>query len=250
MRLFFALKASIQQKEEWARENFEHLKQEFEIIDYFPNETSIDSQWNKESEKRRSWLGAIMLEKDWKKILSITWTEFFKDWWRDLIADGKILIWNMPDKQVKDLIDFIDDNIEEWEKFSIVWHSLGWTLAQIVTVMYADQIEETYTFNAPWARELEVSEKDRNHFPRIKYFDENRDSREISELITNVRWTAWLSFIADSWEDIWMYEINLEKLYSHRIVDLIKYVEVLPINSEELLKSIIKAFNDYNTMER
>ena len=89
---------------------FEALKQDYEIVDYFPRKEDL-WEWKKES-----WLWAMLLEKDWKKILAIRWTEWLSDW-RDLLEDWKMLVNSIPDRQVKDLIRFVERTIKPWEKF-------------------------------------------------------------------------------------------------------------------------------------
>lgn len=71
-------------KEKEAKQNFENLKQDFKVIDYFPNET--------QNEKSKSWFWAVILEKDGHKYLAIRWTEWLSDW-KDLYADAQMLFW-------------------------------------------------------------------------------------------------------------------------------------------------------------
>ena len=83
---------------------FEALKQDYEILDYFPRKQDL---WK---DKKESWFWAILIEKNkvnskgregalgyWEKTLAIRWTEWLNDW-RDLLEDGKMLIWSIPDK--------------------------------------------------------------------------------------------------------------------------------------------------------
>jgi hypothetical protein len=170
----------------------------------------------------------------------------------------------LPIRQSIDLIKFIERNTKylwEWEKLKIMWHSLWWALSQIATAMYSWLIEEAYTFNSPWTRNLEVyvqmiekelardntlSESDKELIiAKFQIFWYNEDSNKIaydkennpgSELITNVSWIKWLSPIANLWEDIWDYSIELKELANHWIKDLIDYVDKLREDSEELKK--------------
>ena len=174
----------------------------------------------------------------------------------------------LPIRQSIDLIKFIERNTKdwpEWEKIKIMWHSLWWALSQIATAMYSWQVEEAYTFNSPWTRNLEVyiqmiekelsrdntlSESDKELIiAKFQIFWYNEDSNKIaydkennpgSELITNVSWIKWLSPIANLWEDIWDYSIELKELASHWIRNLIEYVDRLRENSEELKKKYIE----------
>jgi len=44
--------------------------------------------------------------------------------------------------------------------------------------MHKDQIEETYTFNSPGVKNLEVSEEDRQKFAKLDIFMYNRGKEE------------------------------------------------------------------------
>ncbi len=221
----------IKAKEKDAEQNLEKLKQEYKILDYYPNE----SKW----EKSESWFWATLLEKGWKKYITIRGTEWLSDWW-DLWADTKMVFWKIPNSQTKEMIKFIDrckkEYFKEWEKFVIIWHSLWWALSQIATAMYNNEVDETYTFNSPWAKNLNVSAEDRFKFAKINDFVHNKDSKQVSDLITNVKWTDWISLISSLWEDIWTFKIELSWLSSHSINEMIKYIENLDDDSLELIK--------------
>jgi hypothetical protein len=225
----------VEKKEQEAQQNFENLKQDYKIVDYFPNET----KWDEDS----SWFWAVFLEKDWKKYIAIRWTEWLNDW-KDLYADWKMTLWKAPWKQMKAMTDFIDRCIMPWEKFSIVWHSLWWTLSQIWTAIYANQIKETYTFNSPWAKNLKVADDELSKFAKFKDFVHNRDSKEVWELITNVVWKKWFAPISDLWVDIWLKEIHLKNLSSHSITATSEYIDKLPSGSPELIKIKIQFKKD------
>lgn len=217
-----------------SKNQFEKLKQNYKIIDYYPNETK--------GEKWESWFWAILLEKWWKKFIAIRWTEI-TDFW-DLKEDSKLAINKFPDKQSKDLINFIDRVIKPGEKFNIIWHSLWWALSQIAASIYVNQIEEAYTFNSPWVKNLKVSDKDKQKFVKFRDFEYNKD--KVWEKIINVRWSAWISPIANLWEDLWNYEIILKKLSSHGITETVRYIEKLDRNSEELNKVKVKKVKEIN----
>ena len=179
-----------------------------------------------------------------------------------------MLVWHIPIRQTIDLIKFIERNTKDlwkWEKIKIMWHSLGWALSQIATAMYSWQVEETYTFNSPGAKELEayveaikeelakntgLTDNDKELIiAKFKEFWYNEDSNKIvydkenspgSELITNVAWIKWLSPTANLWEDIWDYSIELKELFRHWIAYLIEYVDRLREDSEELKKKYIE----------
>lgn len=202
-------------KEKEAKQNFENLKQDFKVLDYFPNET--------QNEESKSWFWAILLEKDGHKYLAIRWTEWLSDW-KDLYADAQMLFWKIPEAQAKEMTYFIKRTIKPWEKFSIVWHSLWWALSQMATSMYLGQVKETYTFNSPWVKDLKISEKSLSEFAKFKDFVHNKDRKETWDLITNVSWRKWLNIISDLWVDIWTYKIELKWLSSHSISELTEYI--------------------------
>ena len=138
------------------------------------------------------------------------------------------------------MIKFIDrckkEYLQKWEKFIIIWHSLWWALSQIATAMYKEEVTETYTFNSPWAKNLNVSESDRLKFAKINDFVHTKDSKQVADLITNVKWTDWISLISNLWEDIWTFKIELLWLSSHSITEMIKYIENLDEDSAELVR--------------
>ncbi len=239
-----------QEKTSQTTDYLQELQKDFKITDSYPSWQDRDT----------SWFQAIALEdKDWNKYISICWTQL-TDFW-DIWADIVMWVWHIPINQTIDLIKFIERNTNDWEKLRIMWHSLGWALSQIATAMYEWQVEETYTFNSPWVRELEayiqVIEKELNKdeslseqdkeliIAKFKEFWYNEDSNKIvydkenapgSELITNVAWIKWPSATAELWEDIWDYSIELKELEDHWIKELIEYVDWLRENSDELRK--------------
>jgi len=201
------------------------VQKKYTIIDSYP----------KNKEKSKSWFWWVMLEDKItkEKIIAIRWTEI-KDWW-DLKADKQLVFNKVPIEQTKEMINFINKNLWVNEKFKIVWHSLWWALSQIATAIFSDRIIETYTFNSPWAKKLEVNikqvpEKVRQYFER---FDKNKAKEETWDLVTNVKWNKWLKLIADLWEDIWNKEIILKNLTKHWIIDMANYIDKLPENSSE-----------------
>lgn len=224
-------------KENW--NILESINWDFEILDYYPNETKND--------KANSWFWAICLKDKttWEKIFAIRWTKML-DWW-DLRADWKLMIWKIPEDQTKDMIDFVERNITKWEKFSITWHSLGWALSQILSAMYKDNYRETYTFNSPGAKNLDVPTNSSDLYQeKFQDFAKNRNYDTIWKNIINVKAAAWLSMIANLWEDIWDNEVLLKNLWSHWIKDLIRYVDKLEEGSEELKRHKKK----YNNSEQ
>ena len=259
-----------EEKQTESQEWLDKLKQNYDIIDYYP-------KWQ---DRNESWFQAVALEyKDkvnsggregvlgyWNKHISICWSQLTEIW--DIWEDMVMLVWHIPIRQTIDLIKFIERNTKDlwkWEKIKIMWHSLGWALSQIATAMYSWQVEETYTFNSPGAKELEayveaikeelakntgLTDNDKELIiAKFKEFWYNEDSNKIvydkenspgSELITNVAWIKWLSPTANLWEDIWDYSIELKELFRHWIAYLIEYVDRLREDSEELKKKYIE----------
>ena len=246
-----------EQKQTENQEWLDKLKQDYDIIDYYP-------KWQ---DRNESWFQAVVLEdKDWNRHISICWSQLTDIW--DIWEDMVMLVWHIPIRQTIDLIIFVERNTKdlwEWEKLRIMWHSLWWALSQIATTMYSWQVEEAYTFNSPWTRNLEayveaieeelakdtgLTDNDKELIiAKFKEFWYNEDSNKIvydkenspgSELITNVAWIKWLSPTANLWEDIWDYSIELKELFRHWIAYLIEYVDRLREDSEELKKKYIE----------
>ncbi len=243
-----------QEKTSQTTDYLQELQKDFKITDSYPSSKDRDT----------SWFQAIALEdKDWNKYISIAGTQLtdFWDLWEDLV----MIVKHLPIRQTIDLIKFIERCTKDWEIVKMMWHSLWWGLSQIATVIYEWQIDETYTFNSPWARNLEAyvdaikEELDRDKtlsdsdkrliIAKFEKFWYNKDSNKIvydkentpgSKKITNVAWNKWVSFVANLWEDIWDYNIELKDLFWHWINDLIKYVDKLSENSDELKKEYIE----------
>jgi pimeloyl-ACP methyl ester carboxylesterase len=142
------------------------------------------------------------------------------------------------------MIDFINRILEQVpkdKKVNVIWHSLGWALTQIATTIYRERVWESYTFNSPWAKNLKATlEKDDPYFKSLQEFMTNKDLSNVSSLVTNVKWKAWISLIADLWVDIWDYEIKLKWLSSHSIVATFEYIHNLDKNNPELERQKVK----------
>ena len=220
-----ALKELKQSKTEWAKKNFERAGKKYEILDTFPK--NWETRWG-------SWLNCVLLkDADNNKYLSIAWTQFdlsnIRDTdFDDILADIQIVMNTIPEAQTKDLIGFIQTiKLEDWEKIRIVWHSLGWTLTQIwASTFWWDWwiVSESYTFNAPWAKTLQVNESsfEWEQLTYIQAFRRNREDSKVGELLTNVRTSGdWIvSMIPDKNNvPIWNYEIVLE-WWSHALDDV------------------------------
>jgi pimeloyl-ACP methyl ester carboxylesterase len=151
------------------------------------------------------------------------------------------------------MIDFINrvlEKVPKDKKVNVIWHSLGWALTQIATTIYRERVWESYTFNSPWAKNLKATlEKDDPYFKSLQEFMTNKDSSNVSSLLTNVKWEKWISLIADLWVDIWDYEIKLKWLSSHSIVATWEYIHNLPENSKELESIFINSNNENSKKE-
>jgi hypothetical protein len=192
---------------------FEKLKEkwDFKILAHYPEENSDD----------KSGFQCVLFEKNGKKILSITGTQLTDV--KDIGADIDLYNWKLPEAQVKSLINFCRKHLNGNEKVAIVWHSLWWALAQIGTSIYWSS--ETYTFNSPGARNLEVSVKEGDPYTKeLRDFTNNRNSDTIAERITNVKGIEWSSPISDLWVDIGKYRIDINTS-SHSIDKILKAME-------------------------
>lgn len=232
-------------KEKQASETLNEIRGKgFEIVDYFPNETSKDSSF--------SGFGAICLkDKEGNMHFAIRWTDVIA--WvipdpRDAAADAKLALWQVPENQTKDLVTFFErnlKNIPEDQKVSITGHSLGWALWQIASVMYAERVSESYTFNSPWAKKLSINPSDksdiiRQKFEKFRDFEYNGGNESsVENRMTNVKGIKWPSFIVDLWVDIGNYEIKLESLESHSITKVIEYINALEEGNDELVKKYV-----------
>lgn len=216
----------------------------FEIVDYFPNETSKD--------KTSSGFGAICLrDKAGNISFAIRWTDVIA--WvipepRDVAADTKLALWQIPENQTQDLITFFErnlKNLKEWQKVNITGHSLGWALTQIASVMYAERVNESYTFNSPWAKKLAINPEGksdiiRQKFEKFRNFEYNEGNEaSIENRMTNVKGIKWPSIISNLGEDIGDYEIQLESLKSYSITEVIRYINGLKEGSPELQRHYI-----------
>lgn len=227
-------------KEKQASETLETIQGKgFEIVDYFPNETSKD--------KSSSGFGAICLKDDKGNIhFAIRWTELTD--WGDIVADMRLAMKHVPENQTLSLITFFERNLKDLpkdRKVNITGHSLGGALTQIASVMYAERVNESYTFNSPWAKKLAIhpegkSEITRQKFEKFSNFEYNGGNKaSVENRMTNVKGIKWPSIIADLGEDIGDYEIKLESLKSHSITEVIRYINGLKEGSEELVRKYI-----------
>lgn len=219
------------QKEYW---------QGIQVLNYFP-------KWKESSP---SWFRAICLQDvDWSKIFAIAWTEVksFWDFFKDFQADMSLVFKRLPESQSIDMIRFVSENLWENEKFKVYGHSLWWTLAEVLWVMYTKvkkwegkevkyEHQATYvkSFNSPWAKWLsvpskpEVNDDDLNKdviFDKFRDFWYNNGKEWIWENMTSVRWDKWISPIAWLWEHVADNEIRLRELSSHWIADCIKEID-------------------------
>lgn len=186
-------------------------KWDFKVLAYYPE------KWDKDT----GWFQCVLFEKDWKKILSIAWTQLSDIW--DVKADFAILFWKVPETQTKRMIDFFKKKLNPNEEVTIVGHSLWGTLSQIWSAIFGSA--ETYTFNSPWAKELSVSVDPNDPYKKeLQDFTKNRNYDSIGEKITNVKWSEGFSFIAEKGVDIWNYRIDV-KTSSHSITSILEAVE-------------------------
>lgn len=211
----------------------------FEIVDYFPNETNQD--------KASSGFGAICLrDKKGNIFFAIRWTELTD--WGDIVADGRLAMKHVPENQTLSLVTFFErnlKNLKEGQKVNITGHSLGGALTQIASVMYAERVNESYTFNSPGAKKLSINPEGksdiiRQKFEKFRVFEYNRGNEaSVENRITNARGIKWPSIIVNLGEDIGNYEVQLESLKSHSITEVIRYINGLKEGSPELQRHYV-----------
>lgn len=151
-------------------ENWE--KKETNLIKDFNNKYEILSKDLKTSNDKTTWFSwSIIQDKEtWVKTLLIRWSDDWKDWLKNNI---QIVLKTKLPPQIESIINFIEEAKTKWiikpqEKINIVWHSLGWWLAQITSMMYREDIEKTYTFNAPWIAWIETNIETKNDLVKNK----------------------------------------------------------------------------------
>ncbi|EKD44478.1 MAG: Lipase family protein [uncultured bacterium (gcode 4)] len=211
----------------------------FEIVDYFPNEINKD--------KTSSGFGAICLkDKMGNMHFAIRWTELTD--WGDIVADMRLAMKHVPENQTQDLITFFERNLKDLpkdQKVSITGHSLWGALTQIASVMYAERVGESYTFNSPGAKKLNINPEGKSEIIRWKFekfrdFEYNGGNEwSVESRITNARWAEWPSIISNLGEDIGNYEILLKSLKSHSITEVIRYINELKEGSLELQRHYV-----------
>lgn len=183
--------------------------EDFNIWDKVEWWYTVDSKISTES-----WFDAVsFIDSEWNKTIAIRWTE--PDQVEDLLADWSLILNNLPLDQVIDMIHFFDENTKDWKLINITWHSLWWALTQAITAMIPNKINTSYTYNAPWVKNLDIdikwinertdiSESDRLRILELAAtFMTNRKKENIWDLVKNVEWTSWLNLIAWLNEDIW-----------------------------------------------
>ena len=104
-----------------------------------------------------------------QKIFAIRGTEFPSGFSNDVLdADANLALSSLPSNQYIDMIKFytqciVDKHITESTPLTIVGHSLGGALAQLLTLSLAtsanaNNVKEVYTFNSPGAKNLKIDE--------------------------------------------------------------------------------------------
>lgn len=166
------------------------------------------------TEKNDSWFDAMVVRgPDGTKTIAIRWTEGTH--LNDLMADWELIINNLPLEQVISMIKFVDKNTSGWEKVNISWHSLWWALTQAITAMIPERINTSYTYNAPWVKNLklntenistrtDLSPEEKNRIITLaRRFEENKWLESVWNKVKNVEWNTWVNLIAWLNDDIW-----------------------------------------------
>lgn len=176
----------------------------------------------------------IMEDKNKKFIFSIRWSDEIKDYTK---SDIDIIKQKIPEQFIslvrvlysdKDIKNILDSNKE----IEIVWHSLGWTLTQILATLYPNRISNAYNFNWPWIKDMkELDEtvlaklKKENIYlynlvlqEHQKYLSNMRTYKEIlDKKVTNVInkdkiWNYWWKHIWFTTENFWSDEHSLTEM--------------------------------------
>lgn len=225
LRLNVGLEHVRQFKAEKSSELFEDLKKKgFTVVDHFPDRDNGDIG--------SSGFSAITVkDKEWKVHIAVRGTELTD--FGDIGADMKLAVNRVPKNQTKDLITFMERNLKwlpEGEKIRLIGHSLGWALSQLWSVMYDDRVEETYTFNSPWAKKLSVDPKGYSGITHeklekyVNFWYNQNDNTSVENRIVNIAGSKWPSIISNLGNDIGFYKIELKGLQSHSITTLVEHV--------------------------
>ncbi|EKE27404.1 MAG: hypothetical protein ACD_3C00212G0003 [uncultured bacterium (gcode 4)] len=152
-----------------------------------------------------TWFQAVLVQERWddpkkwnkpnkEKTLLIRWT----DEWIDIKkSDVQLWKWFLPD-QLKPLIKFFEKIKSQFpnEKFNIVWHSLWWALAQLLSAIYKkDFINEVHTFNAPWIADLKKEFESKDEKPDQMINGKLNDY--------NTSWDYSFVYNTVNWDEIW-----------------------------------------------
>lgn len=230
-------------------ENWEEKEKEL-IVD-FDKKYEVLSKWLKTSEDTKTWFSWSIIKEKWSnnKTLLIRWSDDFKDW-----IDNNTHI-AMKDKlppQVESVILFIEEAkakwiIKTWEELNIVWHSLGWWLAQIISIMYKDEFKnlKTYTFNSPWVAWIEANINSDNKIvnEKVDYYKNNLSKFKNNNFVLNIRNND-IVWNLDDDNHIWMKTWKID-WYSHFLDSLNLSIKEMSI--EEFNKKFrmwIKDFKD------
>ena len=175
-----------------------------------------------------------------QKIFAIRGTEFPSGFSDDLLdADADLANSKLPSNQYIDMIKFYtqciaDKHITESTPLTIVGHSLGGCLAQLLTLSLAtagsaNNVKEVYTFNSPGAKNLRIDEdtlgrvyeidstilnakdKERALFKKIRGY-------EYGEKDNLLRDTTLIGYDNHLFNAIYKYFTNNENLKEHSIL--------------------------------
>ena len=141
-----------------------------------------------------------------KTILVNRGTDSFGDFYVDMMS---IASNNAPTEQFRSMVNFVKDAKDNMGvgNFDIIGHSLGGCLAQMAKVVYASNVQDVYTYNAPGAMELNQNLTqcpigwDQYAWAKYNEFFDNRGSINTSEMY-NISGVGFTSRIANSGKDI------------------------------------------------
>lgn len=244
------------------KEKIESIKNEIDLIENVDNILEY-------TEDKKSWFSAMLIENNWQLTYSIRWTEFDKiswiitDWWEDIdifmnelnstnflesLKKWKWLeyliergLWNRIEifryffwwakSQVQSMLEDYKNICSKYpgKDINIAGHSLGWWLAQILSMMW--ECNNTYTYNAPWMINII------KHWEILcKCFEDNWEQVDKSCLEKCIVCIWWKK---DLWKEP-IYNVTWDILSSYAMKDHIWKSIDIRINKNEYLEHWIK----------
>jgi len=232
-------------------ENWE--KKEQNLIQDFDKKYIVLSKWFKYNEDKSTWFSwTLIQDKNDKNNISLTirWSDEWKDWTSNNIEFATKT--KLP-PQIESAVMFIEEikqswALKPWQKINMVWHSLWWWLAQIISLMYPDLITNTYTFNAPWVTAIEPKLDTNNEIvkSKIKLYRERLWDKDFdTSFVLNTRNKDFIWNFDDE-NHIWLKSWQID-WYSHFIEPLNASINEMSIEEfNEKFKVWLEKIDDKN----